>query len=90
VAADPDEGTDEVEAVEAAPAVLALVDACWEGEEGEGGLEAVRSALAAALEALPACGRFGLVSFGSKVRPRVLLQNSAVPVLRQRVMGAEG
>ncbi|KAI3432284.1 hypothetical protein D9Q98_003844 [Chlorella vulgaris] len=67
VAADPDEGTDEVEAVEAAPAVLALVDAGWEGEEGEGGLEAVRSALAAALEALPACGRFGLVSFGSKV-----------------------
>lgn len=64
VPADPDEGTQEVEAVEAAPTVLALVDACW---EEEGALDAVKSALTAAVEALPPVGRFGLVSFGSQV-----------------------
>lgn len=64
VPADPDEGTQEVEAVEAAPTVLALVDACW---EEEGALDAVKSALTAAVEALPPVGRFGLVSFGSQI-----------------------
>ncbi len=64
VAADPDEGTEEVEALEATPTILALVDACW---EEEGALDAVKSALAAAVEALPPAGRFGLLTFGSQV-----------------------
>jgi hypothetical protein len=70
-AADPEEGREEVDALAAAPAVLALVDACW---GGEGEAQAVASALAAALEALPPEARFGLVSFGSQVGPRTALQ----------------
>ncbi|KAL4424007.1 hypothetical protein ABPG75_001308 [Micractinium tetrahymenae] len=63
VAPDPEEGVEEVLALEAQPAVLALVDVCCPEE----GLELVRSALAAAVEALPPTARFGLVSFGSQI-----------------------
>ena len=62
VAADPDEGVDEVLQLAAQPAVLALVDCCC----GEEGMEVARGALAAAVEALPRAARFGLLSFGSQ------------------------
>lgn len=61
-AGDPQEGVEEVVALEAQPAVLALVDACCSEE----GLELVKGSLAAAVEALPPAARFGLVSFGSQ------------------------
>ena len=44
--------------------VLALVDVCTGEEE----LELVKSALAAAVEALPPAARFGLLTFGSQAR----------------------
>lgn len=48
---------------EAVPVYLALVDLCCEEEA----LELIRSALQAALEALPAAARFGLVTFSHRV-----------------------
>lgn len=66
VAADPEEGVEDVLALEAQPALLALVDVCCSEE----GLELAKGALAAAVEALPPAARFGLVSFGSQARAR--------------------
>lgn len=50
--------------VAVAPVTIALVDASGSEEW----LELVRSALAAALEALPGTSLFGLVTFGTQVR----------------------
>lgn len=47
----------------AAPLYVALVDVCC----GEEVLELVKSALAAALEALPSSALFGLITFSRKV-----------------------
>lgn len=66
VAADPEGGVGEVLALEAQPAVLALVDVCCSEE----GLELAKGALAAAVEALPPAARLGLVSFGSQAGAR--------------------
>ncbi len=49
----------------AVPVYVALVDVCC----GEEALELARSALQAALEALPAAARFGLVTFSHRVQP---------------------
>ena len=46
------------------PMYVALVDVCG----GEDYLELVRSALQAALEAMPAGALFGLITFSSRVR----------------------
>jgi hypothetical protein len=48
---------------EAVPVYLAMVDLCC----SEDTLELLRSALQAALEALPAAARFGIVTFSHKV-----------------------
>ncbi len=48
----------------AVPVYVAVVDLCC----GEEALEVVRSALQAALEALPAAARFGLVTFSHRVQ----------------------
>jgi hypothetical protein len=47
----------------AVPVYLALVDVCC----GEEALELMRSALQAALEALPPAARFGLITYSSRV-----------------------
>ena len=52
------------EAVHGVPMYVALVDVCG----GEEYLELIRSALQAALEAMPAGALFGLITFSTRVR----------------------
>ncbi len=52
------------EAVHGVPMYVALVDVCG----GEDYLELIRSALQAALEAMPAGALFGLITFSTRVR----------------------
>ena len=55
---------------------VALVDVCG----GEDYLELIRSALQAALEAMPAGALFGLITFSTRVsRPRSSMCSSAAP-----------
>ena len=54
----------QAEAVHGVPMYVALVDVCG----GEDYLELIRSALQAALEAMPAGALFGLITFSTRVR----------------------